>query len=210
MFVITADQVDSRSRGDLAGTTRELINDRHRAELVLPADRNAGDEVQAMTADAGTALAIVLELTRDQNWSVGVGCGPVRTPLPQATREASGPAFFAARDAVGRAKKSPTRFAARKQRDGDATSSPADTVEPLTDLLLIMRERRSDAGWELYDLLRTGITQREAATRLGISGPSVSARARVAGIRAEQAALPALTKLMRELDRSRPTGDAPV
>lgn len=210
MFVITADQVDSRSRGDLAGAARDRINDRHRDDLALPADRNAGDEVQAMTTDAGVALAIVLELTRNQDWSVGVGCGSVRTPLPQATREASGPAFFAARDAVDRAKKSPTRFAAHRQSDDETASSPADTVEPLIDLLLILRERRSGAGWELYDLLETGITQRAAAAELGISGASVSARARVAGIRAEHAALPALTKLMHDLDNSRSTGKLPA
>lgn len=209
MFVITADQVDSRSRGDIVGATRETINERHTGELVLPVDRNAGDEIQAMTADAATALAIALELTRDSAWSVGIGCGTVRRPLPRATREASGPAFFAARDAVDRAKKNPTRFAVRRQRDGEPTSSAADTVGPLIDLLLIMRERRSAAGWELYDLLESGITQREAAERLGISGASASARGRVAGIRAEQAAVPALTKLMQELDRGRPIGDVP-
>jgi hypothetical protein len=210
MFVITADQVGSRSRGDLAGAARDDINDAYGATLLLPADRNAGDEVQAITDDAATVLAIVLELTREREWSVGLGWGPVRTPLPEATREASGPAFFAARDAVDQAKKSPTRFAARLQHDADTASSSADTVTPLLDLLLILRERRSAAGWELYDLLSTGISQRDAAGRLGISPPSVSARGRVAGIRAEQAAIPALTRLLQELDRSRSTEDAPA
>ena len=208
LFVITADQIGSRSREDLAGLARDEINHRHGAELVLPADRNAGDEIQAITENAATALAIVLELARGREWSVGLGCGTVRTPLPEATREASGPAFFAARDAVDQAKKSPTRFAARVQGDADAGSEAADTVEPLVDLLLILRERRSAAGWEVYDLLQAGISQREAAARLGISAPSANARVRVAGIRAEQAAVPALTKLLHELDRSRSTGDA--
>ena len=49
---------------------------------MLPADRTAGDEIQAATEDARTALAIVLHLTRDGNWSVGLGIGDVRTPCP--------------------------------------------------------------------------------------------------------------------------------
>jgi hypothetical protein len=111
MFVITADQIDSRSTTDVAGSTRDSINRDHGGRLLLPADRNAGDEIQALTDDAGTALALVLELTRTGQWSVGLGCGGIRLPLPSATREASGEAFFAARDAVSRAKKQQTRFA---------------------------------------------------------------------------------------------------
>lgn len=207
MFVITADQVDSRRRDDAAGSTRDRINREHGSALLLPADRNAGDEIQMLTDDPAATLDLVLELTRDQRWSVGLGSGDVRLPLPAATREASGTAFFAARDAVNDAKKRQTRFAIKAQHVGDADASEkgaadAATIEALIDLLLVIRGRRTVAGWELYDLLRQGMTQQDAAARLSISPPAASSRASAANIRIEQAAVPALTKLLQDLQSS--------
>jgi hypothetical protein len=207
MFVITADQVHSRRRDDAAGSTRDRINREHGPALVLPADRNAGDEIQMLSEDPATTLHLVLELTRDREWSVGLGSGDVRLPLPEATREASGTAFFAARDAVNEAKKRQTRFAVKAQHLGDpeltesATASAAN-IEALIDLLLVIRRRRTPPGWELYDLVKQGMTQQDAAARLSISPPAASARASAANIRIEQAAVPALTKLLHDLQSS--------
>lgn len=206
MFVITADQIDSRDNPDIVGATLEVLNHGHGESLALPVDRNAGDELQAMTADPVTALALVLELTRGRRWSVGLGCGTVRLPLPAATREASGPAFFAARDAVIRAKRMPTRFAAQIPNTG-ATVTASD-AEALVNLLLLLRERRSAAGWELYDLMVTGMAQNEAARRLGISAPAANSRARAGGIKAELASVGALTRLLGTLDRVATETDA--
>ena len=213
MFVITADQVGSRARDDIVAGTVAALNRDHSELLALPVDRNAGDELQAMTADAHTALDIVLALTRTGEWSVGLGCGPVRLPLPSATREATGAAFFAAREAVTRAKKRPTRFAVEtgqreasaeaNQTDAATGSAPwpcADDAEALLNLLLLMRQRRSPAGWELYDLVVTGMQQNEAAARLGISAPAANSRARAAGLKAELASIAALTRLLEKLD----------
>ena len=111
MFAITADQVGSRAAADLADAQLVRIEQLAAGRLVLPADRTAGDEIQAATEDARAALELVLDLTRDGNWSVGLGVGDVRHPLPDATRAATGSAFILARDAVARAKKSATRFA---------------------------------------------------------------------------------------------------
>ncbi|AYG04570.1 DNA-binding protein [Gryllotalpicola protaetiae] len=200
MFVITADQIDSRRSADLVSAELERINGEHAAGLALPADRTAGDELQALTDDAATALALALQLTRTRSFHVGIGVGPVRSPLPAATREASGPAFFAARDAATRAKKSGIRLAIHSQSQPQAGSTRADDAESLLALLLIVRERRSDAGWELFDLLAAGRTQAEAAARLGISAPAASARAKAANIKAELAALPGLTRLLEQAD----------
>lgn len=198
MFVITADQVDSRHRTDIVAETQAALEVQFGHALALPVDRNAGDEVQALTSSADAALGILLALDRVRSWSIGVGCGAVRDPLPDSVRAASGSAFFAARDAVQSAKKRPSRFALRSGAESERQR--ASDVEALTDLLLTTRGRRSSAGWELYDLLRDGITQREAAERLGISEPAVSSRARAAGIHPEAAALPAITRLMQDLD----------
>ncbi len=205
MFVITADQVDSRNAPDIVEDTRRDLQTEFDDALALPVDRNAGDEVQALTADADAALGILLALDRADAWSIGVGCGSVREPLPDSVRAASGPAFFAARDAVGAAKKRPSRFALRA--GADAHAQRASDLEALIDLLLALRARRSPAGWELYDIMKQGATQRDAARRLGISQPAVSSRARAAGIHSEAAAVPALVRLMHDLDQRAAEGD---
>jgi hypothetical protein len=197
VFVITADQVDSTRRRDLAGAAVRDLNSRYSDALALPVDRNAGDEIQALFSEPEPALALILELTREGAWSVGCGIGAVRRPLPANTREASGPAFVAARDAVERAKRAPYRFALTVT-GGQAWES-AD-IAPLVELLLLVRSRRTDEGWELFDLVATGISQAEAAGRLSISPQAASQRARTAGIRTELAAVAPLVRLLREAD----------
>jgi len=187
MFVITADQVDSRHRLDLASAAVLELNERWRPRLLLPVDRTAGDEIQLMPVDGATMLEIVLHLTRSAAWSVGCAIGAVTTPLPENTREASGPAFIDARDAVDAAKKRDTRFAFR---------GPGTELEPLIDLVLLLRARRSPAGWELYDRLVDGMTQTDAAAALGITPQAASKRTRAASIRAELAATVTLAALL--------------
>lgn len=205
MFVVTADQVGSRRRADIVAPTLDALETRFADRLALPPDRNAGDELQALTADAATALDLVLTLTREGAWSVGLGIGRVRLPLPGNTREATGDAFVAARTAVTRAKRAPARFAA----SAEVAPEPAADVEALVTLLLTLREGRTTAGWELYDLVVAGLTQAEAGARLGITPQSASDRARAAGLRVELAALPALTRLLARADAAQaPEQDA--
>jgi hypothetical protein len=205
VFVITADQVDSRNRPDLVAPALSALNERHGERLSLPADRNAGDELQALTADAATAFDIVTTLERGGAWSVGLGIGAVRTPLPGTTREASGDAFVAARAAVTRAKRTPLRFAV----EAVAAPEAAADAEALVGLLLTLREGRSEAGWELYDLVAAGLTQAEAAARLGITPQSANDRARAAGLRADLAAQPALVRLLETADAAQQSAGRP-
>lgn len=201
MYVITADQVDSRNRPDIVTSALDDLNRRYAGRLELPVDRNAGDELQALTRSADAAVDLVLDLTRRGAWSVGLGIGAVRTPLPDATRKAAGDAFVAARDAVTRAKRASTRFAAASVASGASEQDAAD-VEAMMNLLLTLRAERSEAGWELYDLLATGLTQAEAGARLGITPQSANDRARVANLRVEQSAIPALTRLVARADEA--------
>lgn len=179
MFVITADQVDSRHRPDLVDVTLEGLNLRYRAALTLPFEQSAGDEVQGLTPDPVATLDIIFELTRASQWSVGCGIGPVDEPLPKTVRAARGPAFVAARQAVTRAKQSPYRFALRTS--GSVATDPG----PLVTLAIALRARRTLEGWEVYDLLRSGLTQREIAQRLGVSPQAISQRIWAANIRTE-------------------------
>lgn len=195
MYAITADQVDSRHRPDIAEATMRHLTEVVGAGLVLPVDRTAGDEIQLLLEGADHALAVILRLTRDGEWSVGCGVGAVNTPLPANAREASGDAFVAAREAVNDAKKRDTRFAMRTAPDHPAATPTAD-AEALVDLLLQLRGRRSAEGWQMYDLMATGSSQVDAARRLGISPQAASKRARSAALRVESAAIAPLERML--------------
>jgi hypothetical protein len=204
MFVLTVDQVDSRGRGDRVGPLLADLAARGRQTLVLGPDRTAGDEFQLVARDAAAALGLVLELTRNDEWSVGLGVGDVDGPLPSTTREATGSAFVAARDAVDRAKRAPHRFALAAA----GVPAPLDgaDVEALTDLLLEVRARRSPEGWAVADRLAPGVTQAAVAHELGITAQAVSLRAKAAGIRLETRAVPALVRALEALDAGAPVG----
>jgi hypothetical protein len=195
MSVITADQVGSRHSADLVGATVARLDKTHRGDLALPVDRNAGDELQALVATAQTALSIVLDLNRSGDWSVGLGIGRIELPLPEATREARGAAFLAARAAVSRAKKSPLRFALEG-------GSGAESVEPLILILLALRERRTEQGWQVYDLIAAGHSQKYAAHELGITPQAVSDRMSVAQVRIDLDAHEPLGQLLAALDQA--------
>jgi len=201
VFVVTVDQVDSRAHDDLVGRAVRDVTVTYADTLVLPAERTAGDEFQVAVDDAGAVLDIVLELTRAGSWSVGVGIGGVRHPLPASTREATGDAYYAARAAVDRAKKSPTRFALETVADEGEAADLAHDCEALIDLLLSLRERRTDGGWEIADLLASGMSQKQAAEALGITASAASLRIRAAGIRLEDRSVVALRRLLDRLGK---------
>ncbi|MEO6115662.1 MAG: helix-turn-helix transcriptional regulator [Pseudolysinimonas sp.] len=197
MFVITADQVNSTGRPDLVDVTMEGLNHRYGSRLLLEFDRNSGDEIQSLTDDALAALNMVLELTRSSEWSVGLGVGPVREPLPGNVRSATGKAFQSARVAVSAAKKRPLRFRIETQGAGEHIDPG-----PLVDMLLTLRARRTVEGWQLYDLVQAGLTQREAADRLGVTPQAISLRAQSAQLRLEAANIGPLVQSLEALDRA--------
>lgn len=193
MFVITADQRGSRTSADLVPAGLTAVTRLAGPRLTLAPERTAGDEIQVALADPRGVADVALHLTRLQEWSVGIGIGPVEEPLPADVRAARGTAFIHAREGVDRAKKTPTRVAVVGGEEG------AD-AEALLRLLVELRDRRTTEGWELHDLLAAGLTQREAAGRLGITEGAVSLRARNAGLRTEEGAVPALARLLHRAD----------
>lgn len=214
MFVITADQVDSRNDRDRAGEVIEKLSLRYSHAFVLPPDQTSGDEVQVMVTDAAVALDTLLTIHRTGHWSIGLGVGSVRTPLPAATRQASGTAFIAARDAVTRAKRSDARFALTADATAADTAAPdsralsGGEVEALLAMLLLLRQRRSKEGWQVVDLLGEGRSQVDAAATLGISTAAVSQRVKAALWRVEESTRPALVKLLDNLDHATSETDA--
>jgi hypothetical protein len=213
MFVLTADQIDSRNDRDRASDMIAHLTDRHPGAFALPPDQTSGDEIQVLVPRAADAFAVLLDLHRSGFWSIGVGVGSVRTPLASTTRQATGEAFIAARVAVTRAKRTEARFAldvpARSvsatggeptAADASAESSGAE-VEALVTMLLLLRQRRTPEGWEAVDLLESGLAQTAIARTLGISTAAVSQRVKSAQWKVERATHPALVRLLHNLDR---------
>jgi hypothetical protein len=198
MFVLTADQIGSRSSADAVDVALETIWRVGRARLALPPERTVGDEVQVATNDPRCLLDLVLALTRLRKWSVGCGIGDVETQLPTSVRAARGPAFTMAREAVDASKKRQLRFAVRASNDRADAASDAQAV---IDLLLALRSRRTPEGWEVFDLLESGLAQKAVAKHLGISEQAVSARARAAHVATELAAVPALARALDRVER---------
>ena len=102
MFVITADQVDSRRFHDRVPAALTLLarSPARAAGASRSFERTAGDEIQGVCEGAEEVLDIVTTLIRHGQWRIGIGIGPVDLPLPESPREGRGPAFVAARDAV--------------------------------------------------------------------------------------------------------------
>lgn len=198
MIVITADQIDSRAGSDRVEAALLGVSDVLGDAAVLPPERTAGDEFQVLVSSGGAAVDVVRALTRQGGWSIGVGVGAVESPLPTSTRAATGPAFYAARAAVERAKSTPERFALEV-----APGAPRDTseVEPLVAQTVRALGRRSAEGWELADLLDAGLSRTEAAARLDITPQAVAKRYASAELRSDAPVRAALAALLESTDR---------
>lgn len=199
MFVVIADQIGSRTDRDRVADLLHRLDARAGDRLALPAERTAGDELQALTADPAAALDIVLECLRGKHFRAGLGIGDVAGELPASIREASGPAFIAGRRAVQKAARTSIHFAAA------GADTAADDVDALIALLLAGRARWSAQSWELYDLLEQGLTQAAAAERLGITPQAVSKRARAAALAIDAEARRAIARVMDSADAEHST-----
>ena len=168
-YVLTVDQRASRRSPDRVPDVLRRLNGA--VPTLLGFERTAGDEFQGLLAEPDDVVEVVLHLVRSGNWSIGVGAGPVQTPLPQSTRAGAGPAFLSARRAVDAAKQRPTRLAVR----GVAPADAGDAQAVLSALAVIV-DRRSDQAWEAIALVEGGRTQAEAAAELGITRQAVGQR----------------------------------
>ncbi|MGZ4505650.1 MAG: hypothetical protein ACXVX8_11725 [Blastococcus sp.] len=167
--MLTVDQRASRRTPDRVAEVLDRLNGD--VPTVLAFERTAGDEFQGVLAEPGTVVDVVLRLVRLGGWSIGVGAGPVQTPLPKSTRAGAGAAFLSARRAVDAAKQRPTRLAVR-----GAVPTDAGDAQAVLSALAVVVERRSDQAWEAIALVEGGRTQAEAATELGISRQAVGQR----------------------------------
>lgn len=174
MYVVTIDQRDSRHHRDRIGDVLSVLTD---VGTVLPFERTAGDEVQGLFESAMPALVACAHAVRLGGWSIGLGVGAVQKPLPVSTRQATGSAYIAARDAVERAKRTrPLSFALGVPKDA---SQPLQRyVEQLQANVILILERiaeRTSDQWRVIDAVTNapGVTLTELAGTLGVSRQAV-------------------------------------
>ena len=168
-YVLTVDQRASRRGPDRVSDALRLLDGA--VPVLLGFERTAGDEFQGVLGDPVHVVDVALRLVRMGGWSIGVGAGPVQTPLPESTRAGAGPAFLAARRAVDAAKQRPFRLAVR----GVVPPEAADAQAVLSALAGLV-DRRSEQAWAAIELVEEGRTQSDAATALGISRQAVGQR----------------------------------
>ncbi|MFD2094331.1 RNA polymerase sigma factor [Blastococcus deserti] len=168
-YVLTVDQKASRRNTDRVDEVLGELNGA--VPTLLAFERTAGDEFQGVLGDPEPVVDVVLRLVRAGGWSIGVGAGPVQTPLPASTRAGAGPAFLSARRAVDAAKQRPSRLAVRGAEPAEAADAQA-----VLSALAVVVDRRSPQAWEAITLVGGGRTQAEAAGELGISRQAVGQR----------------------------------
>jgi hypothetical protein len=168
-YVLTVDQKASRRGPDRVDAVLRELNDTVPAMLAF--ERTAGDEFQGVLGEPDLVVDVVLRLVRAGGWSIGVGAGPVQTPLPASTRAGAGPAFLSARRAVDAAQQRPSRLAVR-----GAVPPDAGDAQAVLSALAVLVDRRSEQAWEAISLVEGGRTQAEAAGALGISRQAVGQR----------------------------------
>jgi ribosomal protein L13E len=200
MLVLTVDQRRSRGSADRVERLLGWLEDRS-LPTVRRFERTAGDEVQGVLDSPAAAVGLVLDLVRQDRWSIGLGVGPVDEPLPTSTRAGSGPAFVLARDAVTRAKSRPTGLAV----SGPALAA-AGHAQTALDLAAALVQRRSERGWEAVDLAASGLSQVEVARRLGITKQAVSQRLQAADWHLEGPARQLASHLVAVADASGAAG----
>lgn len=173
VIVVTVDQRASRTAPDRVPEAIASLTD---VPMLRPFERTAGDEFQGVLGDAAGLPRIVETLLRDGTWSVGLGVGPVDLPLPDHARAGRGAAYLHARTAVTEAKTGPWHLRVVGEAAG------VRDLESALWLWAALLDRRTDKGWEVADLVDSGLSYDETGRRLGISQSAVSQRARAAGL----------------------------
>ena len=192
--MVTADQIQSRRHGDLVDAALSALSG---IPTTLPFDRTVGDELQGLLTEPVSVVDATLTLMRARQWHIGIGVGPVESPLPDRSTAARGPAFVAARAAVERAKLVASHVSVQAEPAGRAE---AFDVEVVLRLLAALRERRTPEGWQAVDLMAHGRTQAEVAAELGVSRQAVGQRLTAAHWAVEQDARPVLARLLHRSD----------
>lgn len=197
MFAVFADQKSSRTSEDRVS---EMIKTLVAAnvEFRLEPERTSGDEFQFLVSKPNEVLGSIRLLIGDGHWHVGVGIGPVESPLPRDVRQSRGPALIAAREAVEDAKLLRPSIAVRGPEESTGEA------EALVQLLAHLWEERSRPGWQAVSAVEaagSGATLSEVARSLSISKQALSQRLQAANWHLERRSAPAVAAALGRADR---------
>ncbi|WP_285726526.1 MarR family transcriptional regulator [Psychromicrobium xiongbiense] len=195
MFVLTVDQKSSRSTPDLVP---ELLQALQAIPTVLAFQRSVGDEIQGLLDDAGATVEAIMLILRRHSWYVGLGIGAVEEPLPASLREARGPAFIAAREAVEQAKKTGNRIPLAVR--GSIPTQQTEAAEAVLRLVGRLVSDRTSAEWNVVDRLVPGKRgeQHRVAQELSMTAQAVSGAVQRTGWSEELAGREAATLLLTQ------------
>jgi len=184
-MVLTLDQRQSRRHRLEVGSWATRLNERFGDALELPFAQTSGDEIQALVADSPAAVSILLEGIRRELWWAGLGLGEVEHPLGSSAVTSRGTAFYLAREALAKAKRSPYGVAVR----GPDPDLARDAEACVYLLGYVIKKRgvteRNSKRWQAVDLATQGLSVDQIAERLGITHQAASERLRTAGYQEE-------------------------
>lgn len=208
MFVLTVNQRRSRLGPDLVP---QLLDELATAPLRLPAERTVGDEAQALADSADDALAAILRILEHGPWSIGVGIGDVRTPLPHSVREGRGEAFGRARTALEAARRTSSVPLCVRTSDRRLDEQALE-AEALLRLMGRQIQGRQLGQWRVVREARRDpeASQQELAQRLGIRQQTVSRALTTSGWREEVAVTPLARRQLAMLDLTATGGASAV
>ncbi|WP_152348246.1 hypothetical protein [Brevibacterium sp. CFH 10365] len=169
MFVLTLDQQDSRSNADAVPRVLDALSP---IAAVVPFARTIGDEVQGVLDDPEAVAEAVRRIGIDSGWHIGIGIGEVERPLPEATTEGRGAAFYAARQAVETAKSAPAHLVVNGEPDGEHRVLAESALRLLVSTLGELRSH--SRGYVGFRLDHPDATQVEIAAEFDVSQQAIS------------------------------------
>ena len=177
MYIMTIDQRGSRAHAD---AVPELLETLARIETVRDFERTIGDEVQGVLDSPEQVTLAVRLMAAQTRWHIGIGIGPVETPLPASTAAGRGEAFYAARRAVEAAKNAPAHLVVDGPTPSDDGSIPSVEAPTLTESALrlmvwtLENIRSQSRRYIEYRLDHPDSTQADIAAHFDVSQQAVS------------------------------------
>lgn len=183
-IVVILDQRNSRTGPDLVGEWTTRLNEGFGSGLTLPFTRTAGDEMQAVIGRPEALGEIARDVLASGSWWLGIGLGAVEEPLPKDTREGRGAAFWAAREAIAKAK---SQRASRPLtvRGAESGKEAAPWLDECLGALAFIISRRTGAQRRVAAAWQRAGSAMAVADELGISVQGARQRILAAGCEEE-------------------------
>jgi hypothetical protein len=187
MIVLDLDQRASRHSPDRITSAAEHLNSELETMLRQPFVRTTGDEMQAVLAAEQGLYPVAAFALRDHGWWLGVGLGEIDEPLGPTARDSRGPAFWAARSAVGNAKnkhKSPRGVAVVSA--ASRWNDVAQDLDAALNALAFIIHSRTRRQWEAVWWSERELSGADIAKKLKVTPQASSQLLRAAGAEEER------------------------